>query len=491
MTTRQLECGLLAGLFVFSGAASAAEPGEPVFQDNFIGALAEGWAWEREDRAAWRAGPAGLEVRVQPGNMWGGANNARNVLVRPIPVPAEAPIEISVALSNAPTAQWEQANLVWYYDGGNMVKLGQELVTGRLSIVMGREENDRARTVAIVPLDDHAVELRLQAFQNRLRGQFRTRHWTGWRDIGECDLPVKGPPKASLHFYNGPANEEHWVKVNRFAVRRLGPAAADWPRQRVRENVCRLASGGPPASAMGALALADGRFALANDLRALRDDPKAACEQRVFLHQDGSYGWTWDRRASSGRQPVRVGAGMGRVDEDSRNAPRFPLEGVGGVAKARSFELNTDAVTRLENDHGDHNLSAEIWLTAAQPGWPATHRIRIEFDWYGREALGQSLNDGRRDYEFVEPKAGAGQAPGTFVYRISGFRGAPPAVNLQAFVTDAVRRGLPAVSSILGVWFGNEVWDGSRGGTLVTRLDLLLDGQRYSSAPSVPAARAK
>lgn len=45
------------------------------------------------------------------------------------------------------TGQWEQVDLCWYLDDSNMVKLGQEMVDGKLSIVMGREQADRARTV--------------------------------------------------------------------------------------------------------------------------------------------------------------------------------------------------------------------------------------------------------------------------------------------------------------------------------------------------------
>jgi regulation of enolase protein 1 (concanavalin A-like superfamily) len=315
----------------------AAEPaaGEMIFKDDFNGKLGEGWSFEREERAMWRVGPSGLEVRVQPGNMWGGANNAKNVLVHSIPVPTDAPIEISATISNNPTAQWEQANLVWYYDGGNMVKLGQELVTGRYSIVMGREENDRARTVAIIPLDANAVELRLQAVNNRVRGQFRTAPWSNWRDVGECDLPVKGEPKASLHFYNGPPNEEHWVRVNNFTVRRLPAASVDWPRVRVAESMFR--SAGPfGETSLATLSLpgnfAPGDFTLYNKADALRAVPKAEFEQRVFVHQDGSYGWSWDRRGSGSKEPITCGVAMGYYTGRTRIDP---------VALPSSSELKT------------------------------------------------------------------------------------------------------------------------------------------------------
>lgn len=457
------------------GLAGAAEPesGKLIFQEDFNGKLAEGWSFEREDRANWRVGPPGLEVRVQPGNMWGGANNAKNVFVRSIPAPTDAPVEISVTLSNQPTAQWEQANLVWFYDDSNMVKLGQELVTGRLSIVMGREEADRARTVAIVPLDAHTVELRLQAVNNRLRGQFRTPPWRDWRDVGECDLPVKGEPKASLHFYNGPPNEEHWVRATHFTVRRLPAGSVAWPRVRVEDKICRSAD--DRRLEFSDLSLPGG-YALLNDLKVVAAEAKPDYEQSIFRHRDGAYGWHWDRRTSASKEPTAAGVGLGADG-------LWPIAGKGNfrpvkVAALQSLELELDAVTRLENDQGDHNLAVVLQLEPAR-------RVAIWFDWYGKTSEAQSLNDGCRDYGLVATPAGAHELQ----YRIKGFRGAPPRVNLKAFLDDAVRRGLAPQSQLLGIWFGNEIWNGSRGGTLVTKLDLVIDGKRYSSVPAQAGRR--
>src|SRR3989442_832833 len=58
---------------------------EVLFQDDFRGKLGEGWSWRREHPRAWRVTERGLEVRIEPGNMWGPANNASNVLLRAAP----------------------------------------------------------------------------------------------------------------------------------------------------------------------------------------------------------------------------------------------------------------------------------------------------------------------------------------------------------------------------------------------------------------------
>ena len=211
-----LRLSLVLALFSVAGHAD-----EVLFRDDFKGRLGEGWSWLREDPKGWRVTERGLEVRVQPGNMWGPANNAKNVLVRSAPDPAKDEIEVSVTVTNQPTEQYEQADLVWYYDDSHMVKLGQELVDGKLSIVMGREENDKTRTIAIIPLKSFSVRLRLSVTGDRIHGQFRTPDAETWQEAGECDLPVHGPPKISLQCYQGPANVEHWAHITEFHIRRL------------------------------------------------------------------------------------------------------------------------------------------------------------------------------------------------------------------------------------------------------------------------------
>ena len=196
--------------------------GEVLFADNFCGRLGAGWSWVREHKDAWRLTDHGLEVLVEPGNMWGPQNDAGNLLLRPAPEPASGQLEISAKIHNTPTHQYEQADLVWYYDDSNMVKLGLELVDGKSSVVMGREENDRTRTAGIIPIQTNDVRLRLSVKGNRIRGEFLTPESQGWRQAGECELPglTNSGPKLSLQFYQG-GDPGHWAQVSEFrAVRR-------------------------------------------------------------------------------------------------------------------------------------------------------------------------------------------------------------------------------------------------------------------------------
>jgi regulation of enolase protein 1 (concanavalin A-like superfamily) len=157
--------------------------------------------------------------------MWGGQNNARNILVRPAPDSSSGGIQAAVTITNNPGSQYEQVNLVWFYDDSNMVKLGLELVDGKRCIVMGREQEDKTRTIAIVPIESTTVRVRVRVREGHITGEYKLSGASGWQKAGICDLPPsKGKPaRLSLHFYQGPADQEHWARVSDFLVETLEP----------------------------------------------------------------------------------------------------------------------------------------------------------------------------------------------------------------------------------------------------------------------------
>jgi len=208
-------------LLVCSGAANAGD--SIVFRDRFNGQLSEGWSWLRESKQNWRTGSNALEVLIEPGNMWGRQNDARNILLHALPDTSET-IDVSVTVSNAPTHQYEQADLVFYFDDSNMVKVGEELVDGKLSVVMGREEKDRTRTISITPLDSTTVRLRFVVQGDQIRGFFKTPTAITWKEVGVCDWPKpenKQTAWVSLQFYQGAPNVKHWVRVTDFEIARF------------------------------------------------------------------------------------------------------------------------------------------------------------------------------------------------------------------------------------------------------------------------------
>jgi len=129
--------------------------------------LPKGWAWKRPNPEAWRLRDGGLEIKIEPGNMWGGKNDAKNVLLIPVAGDwLESGTDVQVTLANSPTQRWEQVDLVWYYRDSHMVKIGLELEDGKNSVVMGREEDDRTRTIRIIPrgFAGSALKIQLKGF---------------------------------------------------------------------------------------------------------------------------------------------------------------------------------------------------------------------------------------------------------------------------------------------------------------------------------------
>jgi regulation of enolase protein 1 (concanavalin A-like superfamily) len=194
--------------------------GTLLFEDRFQKQLKDGWSWVREDRAAWRLAEKGLEVKTQPGNMWGGSNDAKNLLKREAPAAGDKAIEVEVTVTNAPTGQYEQAGITWYHDDSNMVKLVKEQVDGKVHVVMGREEGDKTRTIALVPQPGTTFQLRFSVKDGKITGSYKVDGKGDWKEAGTCELPAaKGKPQICLQTYNGPADAAHWARFSELRVR--------------------------------------------------------------------------------------------------------------------------------------------------------------------------------------------------------------------------------------------------------------------------------
>jgi len=152
--------------------------------------LPEEWTWKRANPEAWRLRNQALEIKIEPGNMWGGKNDAKNVLLIPVAKDLqESGTDVWVTLANSPTRRWEQVDLVWYYRDSHMVKIGLELEHGKNSVVMGREEDDRTRTIQIIPIERDEVTVRLRVTGGQVRGYYRLAPEDQWTDVGICTEP--------------------------------------------------------------------------------------------------------------------------------------------------------------------------------------------------------------------------------------------------------------------------------------------------------------
>ena len=108
------------------------------------------------------------------------------------------------------------------FDGENSNYGVVNIVDGKLSVVMGREEEDHTRTIAIMPTDAFVLQLRLSVRGNQIRGQFRPADTEPWQTAGTCTLPVRGASRVSLQCYQGPAHVARWARLTDFRIEQVG-----------------------------------------------------------------------------------------------------------------------------------------------------------------------------------------------------------------------------------------------------------------------------
>ncbi|WP_372898872.1 hypothetical protein, partial [Stieleria sp.] len=141
----------------------------------------------------------------------------------PVPRAWQDSVDVRVQLEQHPKKRWEQTNLVWYYSDSTMVKIGLEIEHGITNIVMGREEKDRTRTIAIVPYPGETVQLRFVVDGPELSGFYRRPGEQEWIAVGTATLPedASTPPQVSLQFYQGEADSGRWGTASHFEMKPL------------------------------------------------------------------------------------------------------------------------------------------------------------------------------------------------------------------------------------------------------------------------------
>jgi regulation of enolase protein 1 (concanavalin A-like superfamily) len=153
------------------------------------------------------------------GNAWGKANNARNLLLRPLPEPLDG-LAAEVTLTGKPQAAYEQAGIMWCAGQANYVKLIQERYKGQVVVNFVRETDDQPAIVATSkPLEAETVSLRLASAAGKVTAQYRLKNDEPWQTVGTCPSPRTTPTHVGLFTMMGP-KEERWVAFRDFQLAR-------------------------------------------------------------------------------------------------------------------------------------------------------------------------------------------------------------------------------------------------------------------------------
>ena len=210
---------LITALLLASIAVAGDEAPRVLYADNFD-KLDKDWAWVREEPKAWKLENNALVLRTQPGYIHGKSNTAKNVLVRPMPDAAGAPVAIEVSVENDPKIQFEHAGLPWYFDDDNYVGLYKESLGGKPEIQMIAEK-DAKPTGAVKTCDAKKVWLRLVVADGKVTGQFRESETREWKTVGEKPSPMIGKAKAGIIAGGAPKDADHVATFKEFRIVQL------------------------------------------------------------------------------------------------------------------------------------------------------------------------------------------------------------------------------------------------------------------------------
>lgn len=179
-----------------------------IFSERFEGELDSEWFWIRENPDRWRIRDGGLEIVVEPGV----AGTVRNALVRPAPDRSSGVYAIEVTIFNhrAPTQQYEQAGITWYQDGEPVFKEVKELVDGEVFIIPGSKA-----------MPTQSVRLRLVVDAESWEAQYRPQGASAFWTAATGELPPAVNEQVSIQCYNGPPEEEHWIRFEDFRILRI------------------------------------------------------------------------------------------------------------------------------------------------------------------------------------------------------------------------------------------------------------------------------
>jgi regulation of enolase protein 1 (concanavalin A-like superfamily) len=207
----------ILGVLGIGGTRGDRAPREKVlFEEPFTGKLENSWSWVREDPKAWRIDNGALVVRTMPGHIHGGSNDARNVLIRPLPK-SENPLAIEVYLEGEPKVQFEHAGVVWYVDDDNYVSLYQESLGGKVELQMVTEQKGRA-SYEVAHHGAKGVWLRLLISAGTITTQYRSSEKEAWREVGQAKVPTEVPARAGLTSGGAPRGSERYVRYRTFRV---------------------------------------------------------------------------------------------------------------------------------------------------------------------------------------------------------------------------------------------------------------------------------
>jgi hypothetical protein len=239
--------------------------------------------------------------------------------------------------------------------------------------------------------------------------------------------------------------------------------------------------------------LIDENFKLINNMWSAKDQ----VNQSIIEFEDGSYGWTWKRGASSDNGPnyPEVLLGVKPWGSHEFTTGVLPLQ----LDEIDSLQLELDIEYEVYDRDHEFDLAFEMWLTEEKPGSNVRNSITDEimiwfdwqedlWDWEGLPYDDYAVNDGYNDYHYnayVSDFGGSDWVGGGWEYsqfRIADKGTIPQVVNLKPFL-DRIKaeHGKSGELWVGALEFGMEYGDNSAGIVRIKNLNYIINGHKFES----------
>ena len=221
--------------------------------------------------------------------------------------------------------------------------------------------------------------------------------------------------------------------------------------------------------------------------------------QVIFKHQDGSYGWSWERgkTGENGNYPEVIFGVKPWGQERFIEGGGLPLR----LNEIESLVMEMDLDYAILRDTGDNawwNLAFEVWLTEKKPGGKVedsiTDEIMIWFDWKdvpwdpAEEDWedSEAVKDHQYEYAYCLSVPNWSEENGWgwhyHQFRIKEKGTIPEVVNIKPFLDYIQEEHQRSGRLWLGsLEFGMEYGDHTAGRVHIKKLDYVINGKRVAS----------
>lgn len=112
---------------------------------------------------------------------------------------------------------------MWFYDDDNFAVINKECFGGKASIIFFVEKDGiPSPKFPDIPYEAEGVWMRFRVNGKHIVGEYRAVPTDPWHEVGNGELPVKGPPTVGFHAGYAPKKDlNRWASLSHFKIAEL------------------------------------------------------------------------------------------------------------------------------------------------------------------------------------------------------------------------------------------------------------------------------